>query len=237
MYNEELRLTRQPALLLLPYHLSDAGGTLWGVENGADNLYRADVGGDVHNENPGEELNRLDQPGKFYGYPRCWSEHTLPAKHAQGKRAQWAWPSFMPATTDAWCRDPQNVVPPALVMPAHTAPLGLAFFGASEAHQPNRTPAQTPCDGADDGAFPCTWLGDAFVGMHGSWNRQPPAGYGVLRVPFNGTTNGATNPTGEVATFLAHGGKARSTVAAGAVWPGGRGVALRPVDVRFDLKV
>ena len=30
----------------------DAHGVLWGVENGADNLVRDDIGGDVHNDNP-----------------------------------------------------------------------------------------------------------------------------------------------------------------------------------------
>lgn len=32
-------------------------GRLWGVENGVDDLTRADLGGDIHNENPGEEIN------------------------------------------------------------------------------------------------------------------------------------------------------------------------------------
>jgi hypothetical protein len=36
----------------------DANGQLWGVENGADDLYRADLGGDIHNDNPGEEIVR-----------------------------------------------------------------------------------------------------------------------------------------------------------------------------------
>lgn len=44
----------------------DGYGTLWGVENGADNLVRDDMG-DVHNDNPGEELNKLDASGAFYG--------------------------------------------------------------------------------------------------------------------------------------------------------------------------
>ena len=32
----------------------DKSGVLWGVENGADNLYREDLGGRIHNENPAE---------------------------------------------------------------------------------------------------------------------------------------------------------------------------------------
>lgn len=30
----------------------DSRGDLWGVENGADNLYRSDLGGDIHQDNP-----------------------------------------------------------------------------------------------------------------------------------------------------------------------------------------
>ncbi|HZZ90818.1 MAG TPA: sorbosone dehydrogenase family protein [Caulobacteraceae bacterium] len=46
----------------------------------------------------------------------------------------------------------------------HTASLGLAFYRAS--------------------AFPAHYRGGAFVGQHGSWNRQPLIGYRVVFVPF-----------------------------------------------------
>ena len=98
----------------------DADNVLWGVENGADNLYRADLGGRIHNDNPGEELNRFGGAdfveGDFYGYPQCWSEYKLSqhSDRAGGAGTQWAWPSFMPDTTDEWCRE--NAVPPMLVM-------------------------------------------------------------------------------------------------------------------------
>jgi len=32
--------------------------------------------------------------------------------------------------------------------------------------------------------FPASYRNDAFVGQHGSWNRQPPSGYKVIFVPF-----------------------------------------------------
>jgi glucose/arabinose dehydrogenase len=35
-------------------------------------------------------------------------------------------------------------------------------------------------------AFPAGYRGGAFVGQHGSWNRQPLAGYRVVFVPFAG---------------------------------------------------
>lgn len=31
--------------------------------------------GDVHNDNPAEEVNIFDKPGAFYGYPYCWYDH------------------------------------------------------------------------------------------------------------------------------------------------------------------
>ncbi|MBI5486907.1 MAG: PQQ-dependent sugar dehydrogenase [Deltaproteobacteria bacterium] len=146
----------------------DGAGRLWGVENGIDELHRDDLGGDIHQDNPGEELNLFDVAGRFYGYPYCWSEFLLPAGVGLGPTTQWADPGFLGdgVHTDAWCRNPANVVPPPLVLPAHTAPLGLLFY--------------------DGPSFPGGARGDAFVALHGSWNRDVPIGYKVVRVIFEG---------------------------------------------------
>jgi len=48
----------------------------------------------------------------------------------------------------------------------HTASLGLTFYRGT--------------------AFPVQYRGGAFVGQHGSWNRQPLSGYQVVFVPFSG---------------------------------------------------
>jgi len=156
----------------------DSHGVLWGAENGADNLNRADLGGDVHNNNPGEEINKFSQAaGAFFGYPYCFSEYNLPAPHGQGKGTQWAWPQFMNDGThnDNWCRDTSNVVPPAAVMPAHTAPLGMKFVTlSSDSTSPFAFPPQP------DGAAEQTYL---VVAQHGSWNRNPAQGYRVVRFP------------------------------------------------------
>jgi glucose/arabinose dehydrogenase len=66
----------------------DANQQLWGVENGIDDLYRSDLGGDIHQNNPSEEMNffgSLNGEKKspeaaisgFYGYPYCWSQYAL----------------------------------------------------------------------------------------------------------------------------------------------------------------
>jgi glucose/arabinose dehydrogenase len=158
----------------------DASGRLWGVENGRDNLQRPDLGVDIHNDNPGEELNLFTEPGAFYGYPYCWSEFLLP-ETGMGPGTQWADPD-VDTQTDAWCQDPANVVPPVLSMQAHSAPLDLFFYPG--------------------GSFPASFSGDLFVTFHGSWNREEPTGYKVMHIPFD--EDGM--PSGQPTPFLEYSG-------------------------------
>ncbi len=53
---------------------------------------------------------------------------------------------------------------PDLLFQAHSAPLGIVFYDGSQ--------------------FPAEFKGDAFVALHGSWNRARPTGYKVVRVKF-----------------------------------------------------
>jgi glucose/arabinose dehydrogenase len=150
----------------------DLNGVLHGVENGADALNRPDIGGDVHNGNPAEEMNRFDQTvGTHYGYPYCFSTHNLTGQPAG---TQYAWPTFMGdgTHTDAWCRNALNNHPPLIPMPAHNAPLGVDFFRGQSC-------------GVGDGAFPCNTTGAAVVAFHGSWNSVIPVGYRVGMFPFD----------------------------------------------------
>jgi glucose/arabinose dehydrogenase len=71
------------------------------------------------------------------------------------------------------------IVPDVLFQP-HSAPLGMTFYTAAGA-----------------AAFPADYRGDAFVTLHGSWNRRQRTGYKVVRLKMNG---GA--PTGEYEDFL-----------------------------------
>lgn len=78
---------------------------------------------------------------------------------------------------------------PELLFRSHSAPLGLAFLD-----------------------------GDAYVGLHGSWNRSTPIGYVVARVPFR---NG--KPQGYYEVFASG-----FTIAPGKVWGRPVGVAAAP---------
>lgn len=171
----------------------DGQGRIWGVENGSDNLSRTDLGGDIHTDNPGEELNLFAQPGRFYGYPYCWTEYALPSSVGLGRGTQWAYPSTMSDGThsDAWCRNTGNVVPPVLVMQAHSAPLDIKFYAG--------------------GAFPADMNSSAFITFHGSWNRSPATGYKVVRIPFG--EDGM--PSGDPMPFLEYSG----TGDTGSGWP------------------
>jgi glucose/arabinose dehydrogenase len=53
---------------------------------------------------------------------------------------------------------------PDYALGAHTASLGLAFYEGK--------------------LFPQRYAGGAFIGQHGSWNRNPRSGYKVIFVPF-----------------------------------------------------
>lgn len=58
-----------------------------------------------------------------------------------------------------------GVPAPEISLQAHSAPLGLTFY--------------------DGNQFPAEYRGDLFIAYHGSWNRDPPTGYKVIRVPFS----------------------------------------------------
>ncbi|MDO9588168.1 MAG: sorbosone dehydrogenase family protein [Brevundimonas sp.] len=86
---------------------------------------------------------------------------------------------------------------PDYALGAHTASLGLTFGEGS--------------------LFPDRYRGGAFVGQHGSWNREPRSGYRVIFVPFSGGV--PAGPPEEILTgFLDDEGQAMG----------------RPVGVQFD---
>jgi len=55
------------------------------------------------------------------------------------------------------------IVPDVLIQ-AHSASLGITFYNGP--------------------MFPTAWNGDAFVALHGSWNRSKRTGYKVIRIPM-----------------------------------------------------
>lgn len=97
-------------------------------------------------------------------------------------------------------RNPDMVaraIAPDYALGSHVAALGLSF--------------------ASNGGFGGTWSQGAFIGQHGSWNRQDLSGYKVVWVPF--AAGRPAGPPVDFATgFLSEDGQARG----------------RPVGVAFD---
>jgi len=139
----------------------DSKGRMWGVENGVDALGE---------DNPAEELNRLDSPTRFFGHPNCYSEYRMDG--GLGAGSQWAIPAFDNTRTDAWCRDPKNVQRPAAAMPAHWAPLGVTEYTG--------------------GSLP--WQGDLIIASHGSFFRTIPVGRVLARAHLVGDTVQSITP-------------------------------------------
>jgi glucose/arabinose dehydrogenase len=71
----------------------------------------------------------------------------------------------------------RKAIPPDYALSSHVAALGLTFENGS--------------------AFPAQYKGGAFIGEHGSWDREKPNGYQVAFVPF---ANG--RPSGKAQTFV-----------------------------------
>ena len=80
-----------------------------------------------------------------------------------------------------------KAIAPDYALGSHTASLGLTFYTGT--------------------SFGQHYSGGAFVGQHGSWNREPRSGYKVIFVPFSdGRPNG--NPEDFLTGFLSKDGKA-----------------------------
>ncbi|HQS92382.1 sorbosone dehydrogenase family protein [Polaromonas sp.] len=90
-----------------------------------------------------------------------------------------------------------SAIPPDYALGSHVAPLGMAFSNGK--------------------AMPPAIANGVFVGEHGSWNRNPPSGYKVTFVPFQGG-----KPAGKMVDVLT-----------GFLSPGGDAYG-RPVGVAMD---
>ena len=111
--------------------------TIWATDNGRDWL-----GDDL----PPEEVNDLGPTVGNAGWPYCYG-------------------SRVPDRSQSKDYDCSKTIAPAVEMQAHSAPLGLLFYGGE--------------------MFPPEYHGNLFVTFHGSWNRSVPTGYKVVRIKFN----------------------------------------------------
>jgi glucose/arabinose dehydrogenase len=126
-------------------------GELWTAVNERDNL-----GNDLV-----PDYTTHVEDGGFYGWPWYYMggnhDPRLPDSHADWRA---------------------KMITPDIVIQAHSAPLGFAFYNGT--------------------GFPAEYRGDEFLALHGSWNREPRTGYEVVRVPLHQQGKA----TGEYQDFL-----------------------------------
>ena len=117
-------------------------GKMYATENSRDYLGE---------DSPPDEINIVEE-GKNYGWPICYGKNVHDDDFDKNVyiRNPCMEPFEMPSFVD---------------IPAHSAPLGLAFnFGNN---------------------FPEEFKGDLFVAYHGSWNRKVPTGYKIARIDMD----------------------------------------------------
>ncbi|TFY70393.1 hypothetical protein EVG20_g2623 [Dentipellis fragilis] len=157
------------------------------VENGAsiDNVTRVTPA--FVNDNPADELELVDlsSSAMFYGFPDCttlWDGSADPVGEPQfvglPRGSQFSL-ELESSRGDDWCRDSANNQPPHVTFQAHSVPLDIKFY---------ESPSEV------DGALPVEWKGQAFVTLHGSFNRSPPTGYAVVRLPHPAHYNSTYTP-------------------------------------------
>ncbi len=97
----------------------------------------------------------------------------------EGKKYGWAYvyanaklnphntvPKELGLTNEDWAKQSVN---PVLLYTPHAAPMQMTFYTGTQ--------------------FPSEYKNDAFIAMRGSWNRNPPSGYEVVRIRFDKTGN------------------------------------------------
>ncbi|MBI4133473.1 PQQ-dependent sugar dehydrogenase [Candidatus Uhrbacteria bacterium] len=119
-------------------------GAMWATEMGRDLL-----GDDL----PPDEINIVTE-GKDYGWPICYGKNVHDTDF----------------DTNVYVQDPCHDKESSYIdIPAHSAPLGLAFV---------------PEEG-----WPEEYWHDLIVASHGSWNRTVPTGYKLVRMDFDAEGN------------------------------------------------
>jgi glucose/arabinose dehydrogenase len=171
-------------------------GTVWTAVNERDNIpYPAhqayatdsDAFGQVIqayvNEHPPDEVVPVTA-GRDLGWPYCDPDQddSRPA----GSLADIPLIANSVANPGGTQLDCAAIAPVAVGLPAHSAPLGMAFLEGSK--------------------VPASWSDGAVIAVHGSWDRQPPRAPAVVWLPWNAAKDTLTPAVTLVGGFEEPGG-------------------------------
>ena len=130
---------------------------MFATNAGADNRSET-KNGKVNDELPPEHLNQI-KAGQHYGWPYCWGN----ASNLKSSDLNTMFPDPNFIGEPDFCN---IATPPAITFTSHSTPIGVTFL--------------------DKTNWPAGYKNDAIVALHGSWNRNNPSGYKLVRVKFNG---------------------------------------------------
>lgn len=115
-----------------------------------EQIWATEMGRDLLGDNtPPDEINLIKEGGN-YGWPICYGKNVHDASFDKNTYIRNP------------CMEPFEIGS-AIDIPAHSAPLGLAFVPA-------------------DAGWPAEYVGNFLVAYHGSWNRSMPTGYKIVRM-------------------------------------------------------
>jgi glucose/arabinose dehydrogenase len=147
---------------IMRFEADGTGQTIYasGLRNSVDFAWHP-VSGDLWaNDNGGDGLGD-DVPPDEVNIIRAGGDYGWPDCYSQQRPVNWG--------SGARTERCGETIGPEVEIQAHSAPLGLSFYTGAQ--------------------FPASWIGDALVGLHGSWNRNEPSGYKVVRVHASGGRN------------------------------------------------
>ena len=164
-------------------------GTVWTAVNNRDNIpypfhkayggYKDAFGKVIQayvNNQPPDEVLPVTQ-GRDLGWPYCNPDQDL--NHPAGSLANVPFVSDALTNPGGHHLDCAKLPKLQVGLPAHSAPLGLAFLEGSK--------------------IPAPWSGGAVVAAHGSWDRQPPLTPAVLWMAWNAAKH-TLGPSGALIT-------------------------------------
>lgn len=133
---------------LTPYATGLRNSVFMAIDPVIGKVWATEMGRDLLGDNtPPDELNIIEE-GKNYGWPVCYGNRINDRDFDK----------------NTYIMDPcANTVASHYDLPAHVAPLGLAFI-------------------PEESFWPEEYWNDLLVAYHGSWNRSIPVGYSVERI-------------------------------------------------------
>ncbi len=154
---------------MMRFEADGSGQTIFarGLRNSVDFAWHPVTGEIWANDNGGDGLGD-DTPAEEINIVKEGADYGWPDCYGQQRPVNWG--SGARPTRCA------TTMGPEVEMQAHSAPLGISFYTGAQ--------------------FPASYLNDAFVGFHGSWNRNEPTGYKVVRI------HASTGHGGAVEDFL-----------------------------------